>query len=61
MKHVFGGVHICESCVNKILETYVIINPLRMLCPFCYGKEGNRNKCKYCDIKSMPGSIANEN
>lgn len=52
MRQVFGGIHICDQCVDKILSSYVASSPIKTLCPFCYGKEGNIEKCKYCDIKS---------
>lgn len=53
MKQIFGGVCICDQCVNKILSLYVLSNPLKTLCPYCYGKEGNTEQCNYCDIKSL--------
>ena len=53
MQHVFSGIYICCQCVDKILSLYVTSNPIRTLCPFCYGKEGNVEKCNYCDIKTL--------
>ncbi len=53
MIQVFGGVNICNQCIDKILLYYIVSNPIKTLCPFCYGKEGNSNKCQYCDIKQI--------
>lgn len=61
MRQVFGGIHICNQCAVKILTLYVASNPIKILCPFCYGKEGNTEKCKYCDIKSLKENADHEN
>jgi hypothetical protein len=52
MKLIFGAVTICGECANKILLAYVEGSAINMLCPFCYGREGNAQSCKYCDIGS---------
>ncbi len=53
MRQIFGGIHICNLCINKILSLYVTTNPIRTLCPFCYGEKDNPDQCEYCDIKSF--------
>lgn len=53
MQQIFGGIYLCDQCINKILALYVASNPIKTLCPFCFGKEGNPKKCQYCDIKSV--------
>ncbi len=60
MRKVFGGICICNSCVNNILSIHVSTRPIKALCPFCYGKEGNAEKCMYCDLKQLPKGMAND-
>jgi primosomal protein N' len=54
---VFGGIYVCEECIDKILALHVSTNLIKTLCPYCYEKEGNVNKCPYCDIKSLDDSV----
>lgn len=61
MRQVLGGIHICSRCVDKILSLFVESQPIKTLCPFCYGKEGNNGKCEYCDIEySMENETGKE-
>jgi len=53
MRQVLGGICICGQCINKILTLYVASNPIKTLCPFCYGKKDVSEKCSYCDIKTF--------
>lgn len=53
MRQVFGGIQVCSQCIDKIVLSYVSLNPIKTLCPFCYGKEGNKEQCQYCDIKQI--------
>jgi len=52
MRNVLGGICICEPCVDIVLSFHVVTHPIKTLCPYCYGKEGNAAKCEYCDIPS---------
>ncbi|KKN91111.1 hypothetical protein LCGC14_0219760 [marine sediment metagenome] len=56
MRQIFGGIQICDQCIDKILSLHVVSNPIKTLCPFCYGKEGNAKKCQYCEIKYIQES-----
>ncbi len=51
MRQVWGGVDICDTCVDKILSLFVVSNPIKTLCPFCSEEEDDSGKCEYCDIK----------
>lgn len=57
MRKMFGGIFICNSCVGRILSIYLTSNPIKSLCPLCCGKEGDTEKCKYCDIKLNLGDV----
>lgn len=61
MRQVFGGIHVCDQCIDKILSLHVSSSPIKTLCPFCYGKEGMIEKCEYCNIKLSFGDINNDN
>lgn len=61
MRSVCGGIYICDQCVNRILTLYVSCNPIKVLCPLCHEKEGNVEKCEYCNIKTLEEVLANDN
>lgn len=60
MRQVFGGIFVCDQCIDKILSLHVTSNPIKTLCPFCHGKEGNAEHCMYCDVKSLEEGTNNE-
>lgn len=60
MRKVFGGICLCNPCVDHILSIHVSTSPIKVLCPFCYGKEGNSEKCMYCDLKQLPGDVTDD-
>lgn len=60
MHNVVGGVCVCEECTEKIITLHVSTRPLKTLCPYCYGKEGNTEKCDYCDLPSIVEKSDNE-
>jgi len=38
--------------VRRIISFYVFINPIKILCPFCYKDQSNKEPCSYCGVKS---------
>lgn len=50
MRKIFGGICICDQCIDTILARYISTSLIKLLCPHCYGKESNTEKCNFCDL-----------
>jgi hypothetical protein len=60
IRQIFGGICICDKCVDYILKLHVSLNTIKMLCPECYDKDGNYRKCKVCNLEYMLDEVSNE-
>lgn len=57
---ILKDIHLCKSCIYKILTLYVYLNPIKLFCPFCETNKNNK-ECHYCSISETMKLFRYEN
>lgn len=45
-RRIFDSLYVCDQCTKYMLEAYVYLNPIKILCPTCNADP--QKECKKC-------------